>query len=471
MESRKRRAGLLGLALATVVTPLLAASPAAGEGAAAVAPTDEARIPSGPHTAIYNGQDSSVAEFPFIIAGLREGGTRPVGQSCTGAVVAPRKILTAAHCKDAAGEKSYLYGLDDLETGGGTPIEVLTYDKHPKYVNFDQGYDVAVVTTKQDIPVPGGKYAAFATSADTGLNAPGKTGVGVGYGKKDHNDDSRDVTVDKAEFPIRQPSACAGVGAGFKEATMICAGFPDGNPTILPGDSGGPLIVDGKVVGVASWSRSDFRWYGVWGRLNNDMGDWVKQQVGENNAGLAVNPGSVSVEPGGHVSATVTNNSTAAVELTATGLPAGAKAVFQPATVAAGQSGKVTIETAPSTPEGSYQVGISGGGQSATLGLTVGTPPADDLKLTASPSSGTGGFGAQVSTTITAAGGTGNMTLSAAAPRGVFAFFNPATVPNGGSSTLTLFVLDAPAGTYPVTVTGTTADGTTGSTTYTLTVR
>ncbi|WP_394826101.1 trypsin-like serine protease [Pendulispora albinea] len=259
------------------------ASQAVGaERGIAMAPTDEAPFPSGGPVDFRGGEKAHVSDYPFIIAGLREGGTRPQGQTCTGSIVGPRKILTAAHCKDAAGDKSYLYGLDDLNQSGGFRTKVVDYKKHPKYVNFDQGYDVAMVTVADDIPVPPGfVYPKVATSAaeHQDLNKPGKQGFGLGYGMKDENDKTRDVTLEKAYLPIVEPDNCNGVGAGFKVATMICTGYSDGHISILKGDSGGPFIVDNVIVGVASWSRSDFFWYSVYGRLNNDMGDWVKAQI------------------------------------------------------------------------------------------------------------------------------------------------------------------------------------------------
>ena len=135
----------------------------------AVTPTDEAEFtPSeGDFSANFiGGYAVSVKEYPFVIAGLREGGPRPQGQSCTGSVIAPRKIMIAGHCADAQGNKTFAYGYDDLNEGTVKKIPVLSYKKHPKYVNFDQGYDVAVVTTTEDIPVPGGQYAKFATRSE-----------------------------------------------------------------------------------------------------------------------------------------------------------------------------------------------------------------------------------------------------------------------------------------------------------------
>ncbi|MBE1494579.1 secreted trypsin-like serine protease [Amycolatopsis lexingtonensis] len=481
MNSRQR---LLGAFAAVLALPLFAVPAAhAGDNPPAVTPLGGTPLPAGVSPSSVGGTPASVKDYPFIIAGLREGGSRPLGQTCTGSVVAPRKILIAAHCKAAEGEKSFLYGLDDLSTGGGTAIGVVSYDTHPKYVNFDQGYDVAVVTTDRDIPVPGGQYAKVATSADTDLNKPGKTGLGLGYGKKDFNDDTRDVTLTKFSLPIVAGSNCSGVGAGFQEATMICSGYADGHVTILPGDSGGPLLVDGKVAGVASWSRSDFKWYSVYGRLNNDMGDWVKQQIGDvtppETFGLGVTPGTVQAEPGKYVSASVTStagkNGPEQVDLTAAGLPEGAKATFQPATITSGETAKLTIETSASTPQGNYPVTITGKGASGTatakLTLTVGSgqPPTGDLKVSVDPGSGTVQPGFFATATVTVSGGTGTVTLSATglsfAP-----FFTPSTL-NGSGTAQMQVVGPFQRGTYPVTVTAKDSTGKTATAKYTLTVQ
>ncbi|MEV6913315.1 trypsin-like serine protease [Amycolatopsis sp. NPDC051071] len=483
MNRRKR---LLGLATATLgCLSVLLPAPAAAANLPAVTPTDQAVVPGGPHTNSIGGTPASVKDHPFIIAGLRQGGVRPQGQTCTGSVVAPRKILIAAHCKAAEGDKTFLYGLDDLNAGGGTRVGVVSYDTHPKYVNFDQGYDVAVVTTDADIPVPGGQYAKVATSADTELNKPGKSGLGLGYGKKDYNDDSRNVELHKFTLPIVQGSNCNGVGAGFKDATMICSGYSDGHVTILPGDSGGPLIVDGKVVGVASWSRSDFKWYSVYGRLNNDMGDWVKQQIGApqnpETFSLAVTPSSLKVEPGKYVSATVTSkpgkNGAEKVDLSAAGLPDGAKATFQPASINSGESAKVSIEVPAGTAEKDYAVTISGKGTTdtvtANLTLTVGNggPQPGNLQVSVSPGSGTVQPGFFSNVTVSATGGTGTITLSASGQGLPFApFFNPRTISSGGSSTMQV-AAPFQRGTYPITVTATDSAGKTSTATYTLTVQ
>lgn len=254
----------------------------------AVAPTGESVFypvnkDDGPSGSFHGGEKIAHKDYNFMIAGIRAGGGRPQGQTCSGSVIGPRKILIAAHCADAAGTKTFVYGVDDLNKGELQKIEVVSYKKHPKYVNFDKGYDVAVVTTKTDIPVPSGfQFAKFATSKDKGLFKAGKEAWGYGYGKKDPDDNSKNVELHRAKLPLEDHDVCTKSGQGLKVLgdTMVCSGFETGQPaTILQGDSGGPLIVDGVILGVGSWSKSTWNWYSIYARLDNDMGDWVAEEL------------------------------------------------------------------------------------------------------------------------------------------------------------------------------------------------
>ncbi|OLR93202.1 trypsin-like serine protease [Actinokineospora bangkokensis] len=498
MRHLARAGGVLALLLASaaVSVPLAPAATAAPNARAATFEGDTTPTRSGDaRPSFYNGQNATVDEFPGIIAGIRAGGTRPEGQTCTGTVVAPRKILIAAHCADIAGEKKFVYGLDDLAAyqggaGSGFAASVVEYKKHPKYVNFDQGYDVAVVTVDRDIRLKGGAaYPKVATSADSGLATPGKSGVGYGYGKKDVDDAAKDVTLDKATLPIVDgASRCTGVGAGFSPATMICAGYGDGSTTILPGDSGGPLVIGGTIVGVASWSRSDFRWYSIYGRLTNDMGDWVRQEVGSQEPpagelGVAVAPASGSVAAGRSLSVAV--NTTAgpggpeSATLTASGLPAGVKAVLQPTSVTTGGSAKLTFDVATTATNGTSEITVTAktaSGATATGRFTLtttggGTPQPGDFTLGASPATAKVAAGASTSTTITSTG-SGTLALSATGlPTGVQAAFQPASITAGANAKLTFTAsASAPSGTSTVTVVGTDQSGKTATTTVSLTV-
>jgi subtilisin-like proprotein convertase family protein len=102
-----------------------------------------------------------------------------------------------------------------------------------------------------------------------------------------------------------------------------------------------------------------------------------------NDFSIAVSPNAGSVDPGSSLTTTVnttlTNGAAQTINLSASGLPAGATASFNPSSVTSGGSSTLTIATSTSTPAGSYPVTITGTGTAAThtttFTLTVNGPP------------------------------------------------------------------------------------------------
>ena len=114
------------------------------------------------------------------------------------------------------------------------------------------------------------------------------------------------------------------------------------------------------------------------------------------------------------------------------------------------------------------------GNQSTRANVAVTTPPGNDFSITASPSTvpvTTGQSGTSTITTTLTSGTAQSVTLSAAGqPTGVSVGFNPASVTAGGTSTMTVTVpTGTTPGSYPISVTGTSASAT-HSVTVTLTV-
>ncbi|GAA2041373.1 hypothetical protein GCM10009839_49760 [Catenulispora yoronensis] len=101
-----------------------------------------------------------------------------------------------------------------------------------------------------------------------------------------------------------------------------------------------------------------------------------------NDFSLTLAPASGSVQAGQSVTSTVTTKVTSgsaeSITLSASGLPTGATATFNPASVTGGASSTLTIATTSSTPAGTYTVTVTGADTDAThsaaFSLGVTTP-------------------------------------------------------------------------------------------------
>lgn len=183
---------------------------------------------------------------------------------------------------------------------------------------------------------------------------------------------------------------------------------------------------------------------------------------------ISATPASQSVTQGNGTTYTVTvtptGGFTGTVTLSASGLPAGATASFNPTSVTTSGSSTMIVTTASTTPTGSFPLTVTGtsGTLSHTTSVTlvVNAPVVGDFSISASPASATvtAGTNTSYTTTITGSGGfAGNVSFSVSGlPAGASASFNPASVTGSGSSTMSVTTsATSPAGTYNLTITGT----------------
>ena len=178
-------------------------------------------------------------------------------------------------------------------------------------------------------------------------------------------------------------------------------------------------------------------------------------------------------------SATVTalNGFNGNVSLSASGLPSGANASFNPSTISGSGSSTLTITTLSSTPAGSYPITItatSGTLAHATTVTLVVTGPSE-FTLVVSPTSRTINRGSSTtySVNIGAVGsfsGTVSLTVSGL-PKKTTSNFTPASITSAGTSILKVSANPtAVSGTYTLTIRGT-SGATSHSTTATLTIQ
>ena len=192
------------------------------------------------------------------------------------------------------------------------------------------------------------------------------------------------------------------------------------------------------------------------------------------NFGLSASPSSLTFIQGNSGTSTITvtpqNGFTSSVSLSASGMPSGVTAAFNP--TSATTTSTLTLTASSTAATGTATVTITGTSGSlshtTTVSLTINAAPVPDFSLSASPSSLTfmqGNSGTSTVTVTPVNGFSSGVSLSASGlPTGVTAAFSPPSATT--TSTLTLTASSsATTGTATVTITGTS-----GSLTHTATV-
>jgi subtilase family serine protease len=191
---------------------------------------------------------------------------------------------------------------------------------------------------------------------------------------------------------------------------------------------------------------------------------------------LSASPSSISVAQGTKGTSVITvnplNGFNSSVSISASGLPGGITAAFNPSSTTA--SSTLTLTASSTAALGIVTVTITGtsGGLSHATTISLRVTPPPNFSLSASPNSLSLARGAKSTSTISVNpqnGFTGGVSLAASGlPRGVTASFNPSSTT--GTSTLSLSATStASTGTFSVQVRGT-SGSLTRTTTISLTV-
>lgn len=202
---------------------------------------------------IVGGTRTSTAEAPWVVALTTASGQH----FCGGTLVRPDKVVTAAHCTldPSTGEQrppaelQVVSGRTDLRTDQGVVTEVARVWRHPEYTGFTQGEDVAVLTLSAPAPQ---SPLRMVGAAETGPYRQGTPGRVFGWGRTSESGPLSHV-LRSVEVPVIANADCAGAYSAFDAAAMFCAGAPEGGQDACAGDSGGPFVVNGRLVGIVSF--------------------------------------------------------------------------------------------------------------------------------------------------------------------------------------------------------------------------
>lgn len=212
-------------------------------------------VTAGAKPVVVGGTVASTTEAPWAIALNNTQSVSSSGRYCGAALVAPDKILTAAHCMDEAVSTYYaVQGRANLEDDSVGQVSAISKAwVHPGYNTKDHRYDVAVLTLAT--PFVGVPVLPLETRA----RSDRRGAVPTVYGWGDTQGTGPDETLQKAAVPDLGDKACLAVKSyvsnGYAAATNVCAGYLAGGTDACQGDSGGPLVLNGRLLGVVSWGQ------------------------------------------------------------------------------------------------------------------------------------------------------------------------------------------------------------------------
>ncbi|XP_052891115.1 chymotrypsin-2-like [Anopheles moucheti] len=209
------------------------------------------RTNSAPTPRIAGGEEAADGQFPFQVALINEGLVY-----CGGTVLNRRWVLTAAACitgKALSDVQLFVGSADRLE--GGRNVTAERFVLHPDFDSQTYANDIALVRLVESLTFSGVQLQPI--QLETEFFATATNATVSGWGRFSISNNQLPTRLQFIRTDIIGSEECADQ---FEEPyrtrisdRTICTSN-QANQGVCLGDAGGPLVLDGVLVGVQSWS-------------------------------------------------------------------------------------------------------------------------------------------------------------------------------------------------------------------------
>jgi secreted trypsin-like serine protease len=197
---------------------------------------------------VVGGSNAPAQAWPSIafLEGRYSSGGSEHEYHCTGSVVAPTWIVTAAHCAfgnpgQPPDSMNAVLGVSDYTDPNGQVIAIDRFVPDPSFDPEHIRNDVALLHLAQPTSAPAMRLATTAESDAGSYQSADGVPNAAGWGAVDEGGTQFTTQLQQAYLQIQSSAECGGQLAGFDPSTQTCAGTA-GHATACFGDSGGPLV-------------------------------------------------------------------------------------------------------------------------------------------------------------------------------------------------------------------------------------